>query len=127
MASSFVAPVGVTFGRKIVGAKISLWCNVCTVSSPLFSVAFLTSARESHRSLTPNTTAPQVVILMLRRSDVEVVDAVVTAEAMRDSGSLENAYVAAFVEPDLGSEQVTGSEFPRKALLNAVGDLCQTR
>lgn len=69
----------------------------------------------------------QILVLLLRESQREEVKLLLRAEGDREGQTLQNAYFVAFVMPDTGSAEVNGIEMPRKTLLNALGDLCQTR
>lgn len=69
----------------------------------------------------------QIIVLMLNNPQRErgvVLDLIRAEEKV---GGLDNAYIVFFFSPSSGGQEVNGGHLPTKALLNAVGDLCQTR
>lgn len=71
--------------------------------------------------------ADQVLVLMLRESQREAVATAIQFEVHNEG--LDNALIMYFFAPNLEGEdkEVNGGDLPTKTLLNAVGDLCQTR
>ncbi|CAM9865198.1 unnamed protein product [Ectocarpus sp. 12 AP-2014] len=70
---------------------------------------------------------PKIIVLMLNNPQRErgvVLDLIRAEEKV---GGLDNAYIVFFFSPSSGGQEVNGGHLPTKALLNAVGDLCQTR
>lgn len=64
---------------------------------------------------------------MLRDSHHEKEGVQELIRSEEEFGVLDNAYIVYFSAPYSLGEEVDGGDLPTKALLNAVGDLCQTR
>lgn len=69
----------------------------------------------------------QVIVLLMRDSEIERAEDTIRAEKQQMGGGLDGALIVTFMLSSVGNEEVLGREVPRKTLLNAVGDLCQTR
>lgn len=94
---------------------------------PVPAVVFLEPS-SPHFRLRPFSPTPlQILVLMLRESQREAVATAIQFEVQNER--LDNALIMFFFVPKMGGEdeEVNGGDLPSKALLNAVGDLCQTR
>lgn len=71
--------------------------------------------------------AAQVLVLLLCESQREAVATAIQSEVQNEG--LDNALIMYFFVPNMEGEgeEVNRGDLPTKALLNAVGDLCQTR
>lgn len=66
----------------------------------------------------------QILVLLLHESEVEDVRYIIK----EDTRWLDDAYIVYFFAPTFGVDGIVNDgDLPTKALLNAVGDLCQTR
>lgn len=72
--------------------------------------------------------AAQIIVLLLGQLELDSVQTMLGVEArVEGSRGLENARVVAFTVPNDIMAELVHQEMPRKTLLNALGDLCQTR
>ncbi|CAM9986485.1 unnamed protein product, partial [Scytosiphon promiscuus] len=69
---------------------------------------------------------PKVFVLMLRDTLQEKEDVQELIRSEEELGVLDNAYIVYFFSPYSAGAEVNDGDLPTKALLNAVGDLCQT-
>ncbi|CAM9346895.1 unnamed protein product, partial [Hapterophycus canaliculatus] len=70
---------------------------------------------------------PKVFVLMLSDSQQERDGVQERIRSEEERGVLDNAYIVYFVSPNSVGEEGNRGDLPTKALLNTVGDLCQTR
>lgn len=99
--------------------------------SDFYTCAVMSGSSVSHHCFLSCVACPlptlQVFVLMLRDSqqEMEYVQELIRSE--EELGVLDNAYIVYLFSPNSVGEEVNGGNLPTKALLNAVGDLCQTR
>lgn len=80
--------------------------------------------RPPPHSVVSRFVAAQILVLMLHETEVEGV----TIMIEENTDWLDNAFIVYFFMPYFGDERkMYGADLPTKTLLNAVGDLCQTR
>lgn len=106
------------FDTSYFPARCSQWCYYC----------YMNLSRPTSITRTPLCfDTAQVLVLMLRESQREAVVTLIESE-VRNEG-LDNVFIVYFSAPNKEDEveEVNGGDLPTKALLNAVGDLCQTR